>query len=76
MSRFLKLSKTIVNLSHVSEISISEKKFVLFLTRADIDLFFLVGSGFLHTNHYVVNICAEKDANDYKIVSDWIDNLK
>ena len=76
MSRFLKLSKRILNVSHISEINIHNNSYVIHLQKSDIDLFLFGGSGVAYTSHCKINICSEKNADDYKIVSDWILDLE
>lgn len=76
MSRFLKLSKSILNVSHIIEINIRNNSYDIHLQNSDIDLFLFGGSGVAYTSHSKINICAEKNADDYKIVSKWISDLR
>ena len=74
--KFLKLSSMILNTNKISQVVIREKKYVILLdTRTEIFGVFMLGNGAIYSNCDNIVICVKKEPNDYKIVSDWINQL-
>jgi hypothetical protein len=73
MSRFLKLSTQLVNLSYIKRIEHSEKKIVIKLQEYNYKGFMLFGFGHFETDNYQITLCVEKNSVDYNIVKKWID---
>ena len=72
MSRFLKLSTQMINLSHIKRIENFNKKIVIQLQEHSYEGFLIMGSGHFKTDKYRITICAEKDKVDYDIIQKWI----
>ena len=75
MSKFIKLSTTIINTKYINEILIRPNKYYIYLMTYKVDGFFMFGSGGLISNFKFFKICADKTPNDYKIISDWIKTI-
>lgn len=74
MSRFIKLTHTIINTTYIQHIAIKEDKFILNFMSDKIDGSFLLGTGSLLSGNAELVLCKHKNYTDYKIISDWIDN--
>ena len=76
MSRFLKLSKVIINKNVIQYIDINKDKFIIHLMSNKMVGTVCVMSnkmeGTLYNN--VLNVCKTEHPIDYKTVDDWIDN--
>jgi hypothetical protein len=74
MTRFIKLTSTIINTSHIKKIMIEPNKFCLHLSDQNIN-----GSnyqsGYIYTSNSIIQICKMKNITDYVIMNSWIDNL-
>jgi len=74
MSRFLKLSHTIINISHIKEITIKENKYTIYL-ESNVTGFLLAGSGSIGKTYDYYSICKNKNPEDYAKVDQWIKNM-
>lgn len=72
MSKFLKLTENIINTSQINRIQILQNKYRILIMNNGTDGFMIAGSGMHKACMDTITICAEKDASDYKKVSDWI----
>lgn len=75
MSRFLKLSHTIINISHIKEITIRENKYTIYLQTNMHTGFLIAGSGAIGSAHDYYTICKKNDKEDYDKVDQWIKNI-
>lgn len=75
MSRFLKLSHTIINVSHIKEITIRESKYTIYLQSNRHSGFSIAGSGFISNDNDYYTICKNKNPEDYIKVDKWIKNI-
>jgi hypothetical protein len=74
MSRFLKLTKIIINKNLIQHIDINKDKFIVHLMMNKTDGLFLFGGGASRSYNTELEVCKIKHLRDYKIVTDWIDN--
>ena len=78
MSKFIKLSNFIINTNYIHSIVIKPNKYCLYMVSNKFDglQWSLAGFGFgtISSYNYELEVCEIKQSNDYKIVSDWIDN--
>ena len=72
-SNFIKLSNMIINKNNISNIFIHSNKYDIYTRLNNISGFIFWGCGFVSSgNNEKINICAEKNAEDYKIITKWI----
>lgn len=77
MSQFLKLTKRIININHIKHIYIDTSKYYIYSTTSPFSGFFIAGSGVVSTNNNEsLTICQEKDPEDYKTITNWINQIK
>ena len=75
MRQFINLGKYIVNTSTIKYVTIAENKYYVTLLTPDISGFSLFGSGQLSTSDDNITVCAEKNADSYKTLSEWIQSV-
>ena len=68
MSKFLKLTSTIINISQIQTIQLLPNKYRIYLIPNK-------HTGFLSRNKQQYEICEKKNTQDYKIVSKWLNYL-
>ena len=77
MTQFLKLTKRIVNINYIERIYIDTSKYYIYTATSPFSGFFIAGSGFVSTNNNEnITICQEKDPEDYKTITNWINQIK
>ena len=69
MSRFIKLTSTIINTSHISKILINPNQYQINLITNEFD-------GSVGSSMEEIKVCKKENPKDYKSVSDWIDNCQ
>lgn len=79
MSKFIKLKGLIININYIQSIVINPNKYFINIVTNKIDgsSWKVAGSGIgnIQSYNYLVEVCETKNSSDYKIVSNWIDNL-
>ena len=73
-SRFLKLSKMVINTNHIRHIEVNPKK-ITFNIGHNVDGLLMFGSGGLSTNYIDIDIEKKDEKGDYEIAKEWIDKL-
>lgn len=77
MSKFLKLTSGIINERHIHSIFVVPNKYFIKVMSNEISGYYWMfaswGVGSVDSYNSEIEICKIKNANDYKIVSDWID---
>jgi hypothetical protein len=80
MSKFLKLSTTIINTSRISTIWLNKesvpKKITINLIHHRFSGFMIYGSGSFWTKNSKIKICEKEDPQDFITVNNWIDKLE
>ena len=78
MSKFIKLTNFIININHIHSIVIKPNKYYIHLVSNKFDGFkwdvFGFGVGTIASHNSEIEVCETKHLNDYKILSDWINN--
>ena len=74
MSRFLKLTKTIINKNVIQHIDINKDKFIIHLMSNKFRGSFLFSEGSIQSHNTELEVCKTEHPSDYKTVADWIDN--
>jgi hypothetical protein len=74
MSKFIVLSKKIINPKFISFIEIKPKLYKINMVPKDISGFLIFGSGWLDVDEDETNIriCADKNPDDYATFTEWI----
>ena len=75
MSRFLKLSKCVINTQLIRYILIDPTKYEVKLMSGIVKGAWMFGSGSISTDNSYFIVCEKEDPKSYKIVSEWINNL-
>lgn len=77
MSKFLKLTKFLLNTNDIHKIVIHTNKYFIYIVSKEIHgCSWGVGGfgiGYIYSNTCKIEVCETKHKNDYKIVTDWID---
>ena len=72
MSRFLKLSKCVINTQLIRYVLIEPTKYEFKLMSGTLSGAWLMGSGSISTDNSQVTICEKENPNDFKQVTEWI----
>jgi hypothetical protein len=75
MTRFIKLTSTIINASHIKKIIIHNDKYCLHLNDQNINGSKFGWSGYILSSDSIIEICKIKNITDYTIMNTWILNL-
>ena len=75
MARFIKLTSTIINTSHIKKIIIHNDKYCLHLNDQNINGSKFGWSGYILSSDSIIEICKNKNITDYTIMNTWILNL-
>ena len=77
MSKFLKLTNFLINSNDIHKIVIKPNKYLIHIESKKLDGFIWSISGFsignIASHIYEIEVCETSHADDYKIVTDWID---
>jgi len=65
----------IINTSKVIKIDILHNKYIFSTNNRHVDGFLFFGSGSIDSVENKIEICKNKNSNDYHIVKEWIDSL-
>jgi hypothetical protein len=78
MSKFIKLTNLIININSIHLIVIKPNKYYIHILSNKFDgsnwSIYGFGTGTITSHNNEIEVCETKHSNDYKIVSDWIDN--
>jgi len=72
MPRFIKLTSTIINTSHIKKIIIHNDKYCLHLNDQNINGSKFGWSGYILSSDSIIEICKIKNITDYTIMNTWI----
>ena len=72
MTRFIKLTSTIINTSHIKKIIIHNDKYCLHLNDQNINGSKFGWSGYILSSDSIIEICKNKNITDYTIMNTWI----
>ena len=75
MTRFIKLTSTIINTYHIKKIIIHNDKYCLHLNDQNINGSKFGWSGYILSSDSIIEICKKKNITDYTILNTWILNL-
>jgi len=79
MTKFLKLTKLILNTNDIQKINIKPNKFYIhFIGKqfsGNIVQMASFGLGSISSDNYEIEVCETLNPDDYKIVSEWINNI-
>jgi predicted metalloprotease len=74
MSRFLKLTNIIINKNFIQHIHINKDNFIIHMMSNKMSGSYIFGRKDYHSCYTEVLVCKTEHSNDYKTVTDWIDN--
>ena len=72
MNHFLKLTTRVINKAHIVEIIKQPNKYEIHMSNSRINGFLFLFHGSLVTNHNIIQICNEKDKQDYETITKLI----
>lgn len=79
MSKFLKLTTFLINTNDIHQILIRPNKFIIHVVSKRVDGFtfgvYGFGMGNLSSSVSEIEVCEKKHVNDYKKMSEWVDNM-
>ena len=73
-SRFLRLTKFLINVNQIRRIDINPGVYKIHLMPSEFSGFTLVGSGTFQSSTETYTTTEKDHSTDYKIISDWINN--
>ena len=76
MTKFLKLTHTIINTSKIIAIDILPTKYTIFMSNNHLEGFFFLSSGSIESSSNKIEIYNNQDLIDYQIVKEWINQIK
>ena len=72
MSRFIKLSKCVINTQLIRYINVLPAKYEINFIASKFDGFWVFGSGNITSYDSRITICKKEDPDDFNYVSNWI----
>ena len=69
---FIKLTSVVINSGKINKIEVFPNKYCIHLSNQVVDGFFLFTSGYIRTLYERIDICKEKNPNDYATVTAWL----
>ena len=75
MSRFIKLTKFIINTRHIVHIQKEHEIYHVYLHNNHTEGFSFFGSGSVSTNDNIITVCKNNHSKDYDIMTSWVDKL-
>ena len=72
MSRFLNLSKSVINTSHIAHISKKTNMYEIYFVDHIIDGYLIFGGGGVSSANRKMTCCKKTDPDDYTKVEQWI----
>ena len=76
MSRFIKLTSTIINASHITKIVNSSNRYHIYLNNNYMNGFIFMSSGSMSSNDNIIEVCEKENNYDYITVTEWIKNVR
>lgn len=74
MSRFLRLTHCMINVSNIRYILLDKPKvYNIKLTTHNFNGYFIMGTGSINADTLEVTVCEKENPEDYKTVTEWID---
>jgi len=75
MVNFIKLTSLIINTSKITTIIIKNNRYCIYLNNFDISGFLYNTHGHISSNNEKLEICQTANPEDYKIITNWINNI-
>ena len=75
MSKFINLSSCLLNKLHIVEIIKQPSKYRIYLTNSHFSGSIFFASGHMSSTSNIIEICEEKNEQDYKIITNWIKSM-
>ena len=69
--RFIKLSTTIINTSHITKIVNRNNKYHIYMTNNYINGYMFLNFGSVSTEENLIEVCKVEDPIDYVIMREW-----
>jgi hypothetical protein len=75
MSKFINLSSCLINKLHIVEIIKQPSKYSIYLTNSHFSGAMFVASDHISSTSNIIEVCENKNPQDYKIITNWIKNM-
>ena len=72
MNHFINLTSRVINKAHIVEIIKQPNKYEIHMSNPTINGLLFCSSGFVNTNHNVIQICKTNDKEDYETITKLI----
>lgn len=76
MKHFINLSSRVINKLHIIDIVKQPNLYEIYMTNNSIGGFVFFSSGFIGTKHNVVEICKNKNKQDYDTITEFITSVQ
>ena len=75
MSKFINLTSCLINKLHIVEIIKQPSKYRIYLTNSHFSGAIFFASGHMSSHNNIIEICENKDPQDYRIITNWIKSM-
>ena len=75
MTTFIRLTSTIINISHIQKITIKNDKYFLHLSDKNMNYCYFCPTKNMTPKDTNIEICKQKDLTDHTIMTNWLINL-
>lgn len=75
MKTFINLSSVVINKLHITEVVKKPGKYYIYVNNSNINGKFIFSLGRITTIYNIVEICENTNKKDYKLVTDWINEI-
>lgn len=76
MKHFINLTSRVINKLHIIEIIKQPNKYEICMSNKNVNGFLFFASGTFETNHNIIEICKEKDKQDYDTITNILNNTQ
>ena len=75
MKLFINLTSCLINKLHIVEIIKQPSKYRIYLTNSHFSRTMFFASGHMSSHNNIIEVCENKQPQDYKIITNWIKNI-
>ena len=75
MTHFINLTSRLINKLHIIEIIKKPSKYFLYMSDSNITGRMFVSSGYMTSDRNIIEVCKNKNPQDYLIITNWIKNI-
>ena len=75
MTNFINLTSRVINKLHIIEIIKKPNKYFIYMNESYISGTLFLSSGYVSSDRNIIEICENKQPQDYRIITNWIKNI-